>query len=92
MPLTKQQLYELNTEVQLGQRISALVNDEIIQKHLNGLLHGYQNMWLDELDPSVRNQLWLEAHALTTLIESLRSVINSGIMAAQQLELNQNAQ
>lgn len=73
-------------EVQVAERISALVNDEIIKETLDGLLHGAQNEWLTTLDRDQRDQLWLKVQGLTVFIESLRQLIESGRMAAIQLK------
>jgi hypothetical protein len=87
---TDEQRFALKAEAMTGARIAALIEDETIQKHLNGLLHGYQNMWLDEEDPGKQCEIWRRANALKTLIESLQSVVNSGKMATAQLNLEKN--
>jgi hypothetical protein len=77
-------------EVWAGQRMSDFLNDELMKEHLNGLLHGWQNAWLDATQVGEREQLWLRTRALRDFIESLQSVVTTGQMAAAQLEQDQN--
>lgn len=76
-------------EVQVAERVSAFLNDEIIKETLDGLLHGAQNDWLFTVDREARDQLWLKVQGLTVFIETLRQLIESGKMAAIQLEAHE---
>jgi hypothetical protein len=87
MPLDKNERFRLQGEVNTGAQIQELLNHPIVQEHLNGLLHGYQNMWLDTPPNNnlEREQLYNRAMALKDLLESFQTVINTGLMAAEQL-------
>jgi hypothetical protein len=61
------------------------LRDELMQTHLNGLLHGWQNAWLDAGSAEEREVLWMRSRALRDFIESLQSVVTTGEMAALQL-------
>ena len=83
--LTKQEKFNLQAEVSAGSQIAMFMHDEKIQSHFNGLLHGYQNLWVECENPAEREQLWYRANAIKTLFESLQTVVNTGQMAAVQL-------
>jgi hypothetical protein len=72
-------------EVYVASRVEALLHDPEIDKILNGLLHGFQNAWLTELNKDARELLWLKAMGLQEFINTLQSVIDTGKMAATQL-------
>lgn len=80
------QISRLKREVQVGMEISALVNNELVKETLDGLLHGIQNEWLGEPNQEARELLWQRALGLQEFIGKLSSLINSGKMAAHQLE------
>lgn len=87
VPLDKNERFRLQGEVNVGAQIQELITHPVIQEHLNGLLHGYQNMWLESgpTEQFVREQFYQRAKALQDLLESFQSVINTGLMAAEQL-------
>lgn len=72
-------------EVYAGQRMKEFLHDELMQEHFNGLLHGWQNAWLDAENREEREDLWRRTRALRDFIESLQSVVNTGEMASVQL-------
>jgi hypothetical protein len=74
----------------VANRISDLLNDPIIDQSLNGMLHGLQNQWLITQRAEDREALWLRAVGLQEFITTLKSLIDSGKMAATQLELLKN--
>jgi len=76
----------LKQEVYVAQRISEFLNDEIIAKTLNGMLHGLQNDWLVTQTAQEREALWIRVQGLQEFLVTLRSLIDSGKMAAVQLE------
>lgn len=93
MPETFEQADEigkLKREVHVAQRIADLLGDEIVAETLNGMLHGLQNQWLETAHPSERESLWLRAQGLKEFLSTLSSLIDSGKMAAIQLETMQN--
>lgn len=72
-------------EVWAGQRMRDFLNDELMVRHIEGLLHGWQNRWLDAEDVEERERLWARSRALRDFVESLQSVVTTGEMAAAQL-------
>lgn len=80
----------LKREVHVAQRIAELLGDELVDKTLNGMLHGLQNQWMDCANSAERESLWLRAQGLKEFLNTLSSLIDSGKMAAIQLETMQN--
>lgn len=83
--LSPEDKFRLEAEIRSGSKINAFINDPELRPHLDGLLHGFQNMWLLEQDSAKREELWYQARGLLTLIDSMQSVVNTGAMAAAQL-------
>lgn len=72
-------------EVWAGNRMGEFLRDELMVSHMNGLLHGWQNAWLDAQTMAEREELWARTRALRDFLESLQSVVTTGEMAAVQL-------
>lgn len=81
---------QLQQEVYIATRISDLLNDPAVADALNGMLHGFQNSWLDSVDPKERDLLWIKAQGLKEFLNTLQSLITTGKMAAAQLESMKN--
>jgi len=86
MPMSDEDRRARQSETWAGERMSQFLNDELMQKHFNDLLHGWQNQWLDAPTVEQREELWARTRALRDFLESLQSVINTGEMAAVQLK------
>lgn len=80
----------LKQEVYVASRVGELIGDELVSATLNGMLHGLQNEWLLTKNSAERESLWLRAQGLQEFLATLRSLIDSGKMAAQQLESMKN--
>ena len=94
MPFTDEQKAakgKLEFEVQVGMRMAALINDELVKKTLDGLLHGIQNDWGAEQDVAKREVLWHRFNAIVDLVSALKSHIDTGKFAVAQLESMKNA-
>lgn len=80
------ELAQLKREVGIGLEISALINNETVKTTLDGLLHGIQNAWLKEPNREQRELLWQKALGVQEFVATLGSLIDTGKMAAHQLE------
>lgn len=80
------EISKLKQEVNQGLRIAALVDDELVKKTLDGLLHGLQNQWVGEPDQKAREALWQRATGLLEFINALKALIDTGKMANVQLQ------
>lgn len=81
---------KLKHEVGVGLEISALINNETVKKTLDGLLHGIQNAWLTEPNRDQRELLWQKALGVQEFVATLGQLIDTGKMAAHQLEQMRN--
>jgi hypothetical protein len=79
-------------EVYIATRIESLLHDPEVEEALNGMLHGFQNSWLFERNPEVRETLWIKAQGLQEFINTLQELINTGKMAAAQLASMENGE
>lgn len=79
-------------EVYVASRISDLLNDEHVDKALNGMLHGFQNQWLVEQNKEARELLWIKAQGLQEFLNTLQALIDTGKMAAAQLASMENGE
>lgn len=84
--ISPEELAQLRNEVAKASVISSLIGNDEVQAVLNGLLHGAQNDWIAATDRETRELLWLRARGLTDFTEALRTIIETGRMAAMQLE------
>jgi hypothetical protein len=85
MPLDAQQVAKLKSEVHLGMEIAALVENSTVKTALNGLLHGLQNEWMVTITPEGRELLWQKAQGVQEFVGALRTIVDTGKMAASQL-------
>ena len=85
MSLTAEQLSNLRREVGEGREIQALLSNEVIQRALNGALHGLQNAWLTERNAGNREQLWQRAAGLQEFIGALQTIVDTGKFAEHTL-------
>lgn len=74
-------------EVYVATRISDLLGDPEVDRVLNGMLHGLQNEWLECMNKDAREHLWIRAQGLQEFLSTLQGLIETGKMAAAQLEL-----
>lgn len=84
------QIAKLKAEVGVGLEISALINNETVKKTLDGLLHGIQNRWLATPDRDQRELLWQKALGVQEFVATLGQLIDTGKMAAHQLDSMKN--
>lgn len=84
------QVAQLKHEVGVGLEISALINNETVKKTLDGLLNGIQNEWLITPNRDQRELLWQKALGVQEFVQTLRQLIETGKMAAHQLEQVRN--
>jgi hypothetical protein len=89
MPLDAAQLSKLKSEVHLGKEIAALIDNQTVKKALDGLIHGLQNEWLVTPTAIERELLWQKGVGVQEFVAALRSIVDTGKMAAAQLELEE---
>lgn len=82
----------LRFEINRGTEVAALLNNEIVRKTVNGILHGIQNEWLREVNPQQRELMWQQAQGVQKFVASLGSIIDTGKMATYQLKAIENEQ
>ena len=72
-------------ELYVATRIEALLKEPEVDKALNGMLHGFQNAWLTEMNKEARELLWIKAQGLQEFLNTLQDLITTGKLAAAQL-------
>lgn len=85
--MTPEQKAKLHSEIGKGREVKALVENESFKQVLNDSLHGIQNAWLDAQTVEARESLWHQGAGLKAFADNLQSIINTGRMAEQQLEI-----
>lgn len=85
--LTDDQLARLRQEVGTAREVRALIENETFKRVLTDTLHGIQNAWLHEHNRDAREALWQQGAGLQAFADNLQSIVNTGKMAEQQLEV-----
>jgi predicted DNA-binding protein with PD1-like motif len=78
-------LGKLQHDINVAREVKALVENEHVKATLNGMLHGLQNAWLDEMDAKAREGLWIRAAGLKEFLATLDSLIEGGKIASANL-------
>jgi hypothetical protein len=86
MSMSAEELAKRREEVGRGREVAALIANETFKQVLNDSLHGIQNAWLREQDRDQREYLWQQGAGLQAFADNLRSIVDTGKMAEQQLE------
>lgn len=86
MPLEAAELSKLKSEVHLGKEIAALIDNTAVKNALTGLLNGIQNEWLVTPAMAQRELLWQKAIGVQEFVAALRTIVDTGKMAAAQLD------
>ena len=76
---------KLKGEVHLGMEVAALIENATVKTALTGLLNGIQNEWLVTPTPAQRELLWQKAVGVQEFVAALRTIVDTGKMAAHQL-------
>lgn len=92
MPYTNEQLAKLHEELGKGREVAALINNETFKNVLTDSLHGIQNMWLRCHDKDTREALWQQGAGLQAFADNLKSIVDTGKMAEQQLDFEKRMQ
>lgn len=79
------ELSKLKGEVHLGKEIAALIDNQTVKTALTGLLNGLQNEWLMTPTTAQRELLWQKAVGVQEFVAALRTIVDTGKMAAHQL-------
>jgi hypothetical protein len=85
MALDPADLSKLKSEVHLGKEIAALIDNSTVKTALTGLLNSMQNEWLVTSTLEARELLWQKALGVQEFVAALRTIVDTGKMAAHQL-------
>lgn len=77
----------LRQEVELGQRMLALLNDEQVAKCISQAKAAVHAEWEDEVNADKRNELWLKLVGMRLFIDSLNRVVETGKLAGRSLSM-----
>lgn len=80
------QIAKLKSEMHLGKEVAALIDNTVVKNALTGLLNGIQNEWLVTTAMAQRELLWQKAIGVQEFVAALRSIVDTGKMAAAQLD------
>lgn len=75
-----------------GERITHLLNDDLIQQIFRERKLLYFEQWLKSEDPSERERIFAEARAFGALDSALQAVVNAGLHEKAQPELERRSQ